>query len=198
LARTNYLADEVIIWLNAFVGGIPGRLGMLARGAWLRHWAGALGNSPHIEVNVTFVGMRSIRIGDRFSIDRYASLQARAGKLEIGNRVSINMGVIIDACDGGEITIGNDVMVGPNVTIRASNHSFARPDLPIREQGHEAGTIIIGDDVWIAAGVIIVPGVNIGAHSVIGAGAVVTRDVAEWTVAGGVPAVEIAHRQRPT
>jgi acetyltransferase-like isoleucine patch superfamily enzyme len=108
--------------------------------------------------------------------------------------VSINSRVSIDASRGGRIIIGNDVLIGQNVVLRASNHLFSATDAAIVSQGHTGGEIVVEDDVWIGANVVIVPGVTIGAHAVVAAGAVVTHHVNAWTVVGGVPARVISHR----
>jgi galactoside O-acetyltransferase len=189
------LADEFDQWFEAVITAIPGRIGMVARAEWFKLHGAVIGGSARIQRGVSIIGAKSIRIGNQFSVDSNTSLQAREGVLEIGHRVSVNRGALIDACDGGRIRIGDDVLIGPNVTIRAANHSYSRADAPIRAQGHVPGTIVIGEDVWLSADVVVLPGVTVGSHSVIGAGAVVTKDVREWTVAGGVPAVEIARRE---
>jgi galactoside O-acetyltransferase len=112
----------------------------------------------------------------------------------IGDRVALNDNVTINADCGGKIIIGNDVLIAPNVVLRAANHQYARADVVIREQGHAAGVIRIGDDVWIGANVVILPGVSVGRGAVIGAGSVVTHDVAAYTVVAGVPAKPIGNR----
>lgn len=117
------------------------------------------------------------------------------GRIEIGDRVSLNSNVAIDAAERGVIKIGSDVLMGSNVVIRASDHATAESDRPIGQQGHAASTIVIGDDVWLGANVVVVGGVTIGEHSVIGAGAVVTRDVEPYSLAVGVPARRIADRR---
>ena len=85
--------------------------------------------------------------------------------------------------------------MGPNVVIRSSDHSTSQADRPIGDQGHSGNTILIGDDVWLGANVVVVGGVTIGEHSVIGAGAVVTRDLEPYSLAVGVPARRIADRR---
>ena len=110
------------------------------------------------------------------------------GKINIGKRVSINSNVILGAANDGEINIGNDVLIGPNVVIRASNHRYELKSIPINKQGHTGGKIIIEDDVWIGANVVILPNVSVGKGAVIGAGAVVNRDIPPSALAGGVPA----------
>ncbi|QGY41956.1 maltose O-acetyltransferase [Pseudodesulfovibrio cashew] len=78
-------------------------------------------------------------------------------------------------------------MIGPNVVMDTSRHNDARADIPMREQGMTYAPITIEDDVWIGANVVITSGVNIGHGSIIGAGAVVVRDIPPFSVAVGVP-----------
>ncbi len=94
----------------------------------------------------------------------------------------------------GGITIGNDVYTGPLVQILAVNHVYGDPDTPIREQGITAEGIAIEDDVWLAAGAIVLDGVRIGKGSVIGAGAVVTTDIPPYSIAVGSPAKVVKGR----
>lgn len=93
----------------------------------------------------------------------------------------------------GDITIGNDVILGPKVTIWARDHGTAK-DVPMRLQPHVAAPIVIGDDVWIGASAVILKGVTIGRGAVVAAGCVVTKDVPEWAIVAGVPARIIKHR----
>ena len=96
----------------------------------------------------------------------------------------------------GPIKIGNDVMMGPEVIIYTSGHKFDRTDIPMTEQGStEAKPVTIGNDVWIGRRVIIMPGVTVGDGAVLGAGAVVTKDIPPYAVAGGVPARVLKSRK---
>lgn len=108
--------------------------------------------------------------------------------LRIGRRTAINEFCNLRA-SGGEIILGDDCLVAQFVSIIASNHGLA-PDRPMRDQSWDAtrGGVSIGDDVWLGAGVVVLPGVTIGRGSVIGAGSVVTHDVPAGVVAAGVPA----------
>jgi len=114
-----------------------------------------------------------------------------------GNKISIgdNSGIGIDAWIPGTVAIGRNVMMGPQVMIISRNHRVDRVDVPMREQGHAPDEpVTIDDDVWIGARSILLPGVHVGRGSIIGAGAVVTRDVPPYTVVAGVPAKVIRHR----
>lgn len=94
-----------------------------------------------------------------------------------------------------DLVIGNDVIMGPQVIIYAISHEFSSLDKPIRLQGATPRkTPVIGDDVWIGARVVIMPGVRIGSHAVIGTGSIVTRDVPKFAVAAGIPARIIRYR----
>jgi maltose O-acetyltransferase len=92
------------------------------------------------------------------------------------------------------VTIGNHVIMGPDVKIYSRNHKSERTDVPVQSQGKEYFETRIGDDVWIGANVIILPGVTIGDHSIIAAGSVVTKNIEAYSVTGGVPAKLIKKR----
>ena len=115
--------------------------------------------------------------------------------LELGEDTALSPGVTVDA-SGGLIRLGKQVAVGPGTVLRASNHRFDSLDRPIMLQGHSYGEILIEDDVWIAANCTITPGTRIGRGAVIGAGAVVTRDVEPFAIVGGVPARVIGSRKK--
>ena len=115
-----------------------------------------------------------------------------SSKLSIGD----NSGVGIDCICGGEVTIGNDVMMGPECVIISRNHAFADTEIPMRLQGYQdPKPCKIGNDVWIGRRVMIMPGVTIGNGVIIAAGAVVTKDVPDYAIVGGVPAKIIKKRK---
>jgi len=141
------------------------------------------------------LGAHNVSIGEDFFCLRNCTIAAcDDGSIVIGDRVSFNTNVYVNACDNGKIVLGNDVSVGPNVVIRASDHVTSEMDLPMRDQGHTGGEIIIEDNVWIGANVTIVGGVRIQQGAVVAAGGVVTRDVEPNTIVGGVPARKIKDR----
>lgn len=112
--------------------------------------------------------------------------------VKLGNNLIFNRNVSITARSG--VSLGNDVLLGPNVVINDSNHLFKDRDKPITTQGHTAEEIVIEDDVWIAANSVILKGVHIGKGAVVAAGSVVTKDVPPYTVVAGVPARKIKNR----
>ncbi len=105
-------------------------------------------------------------------------------------------GIGINARIHGDCTIGDHVMMGPDVVIITSNHSFDRTDIPMMFQGfEEERPVIIGNDVWIGERVIILPGVHVGDGAILAAGAVVTKDVPPYAIFAGVPAKIIKMRK---
>ncbi len=118
------------------------------------------------------------------------------GPCAFGANVSVNARCHIEGGAVG-VTIGRDTRIGPGFSAFAFNHVFDDPNAPIREQGVTSEGITIGEDVWIGANVSVTDGVDIGSHSVIGIGSVVTRDVEPWAVVAGNPARVIRYRQRP-
>jgi len=112
--------------------------------------------------------------------------------LTIGDNIYIGNNCMLHA-EGG-ITIGSDTMIGPYTTVWTSNHIFRDKKIPIRLQGSRNEAVVIEDDVWIGANVVILPGVTVGKGSVIGAGAVVTKNIKPYIVVGGNPARMIRAR----
>ena len=103
--------------------------------------------------------------------------------ISVGEKVYFNFNCVV--LDVNKVTIGNNVLCGPNVQIYAATHPM---DYKIRAEWLESGKpVSIGSDVWIGGGVIICPGVTIGDRSVIGAGSVVTRNIPPDTFAAGNP-----------
>ena len=91
--------------------------------------------------------------------------------------------------------IGNNVIMGPDVKIFTKNHKFDSITIPIQFQGHTEEKVTIGNDVWLGANVIITPGVNIGNHVIVAAGSVVTKDIPDYAIVGGIPAKIIKMRK---
>lgn len=112
-------------------------------------------------------------------------------QVEIGDRSGIgaNCSVL------GPVKIGKFVNMGPDVIIYTRNHAHDRTDITMQEQGFEEyKEVCIDDDVWIGGRVIILPGVKIGKGCIIGAGAVVSKDVPPYSIAVGNPAKVVKSR----
>ena len=94
----------------------------------------------------------------------------------------------------GDIRIGDGVLIAGHTSINTVSHHAERVDIPISEQGTEIAPVVIHDDVWIGLNAVILQGVTIGRGAIIGAGAVVTRDIPAWSVVCGVPAKVVRSR----
>lgn len=127
---------------------------------------------------------RRFWLGRRSVIESYCCINNAVGDVTIGDysRIGIHCTVI------GPVCIGHHVNLAQGITVTALNHNFNDTNRRIDEQGITTKPVVIGDDVWIGANAVILPGVSIGSHAVIAAGAVVTSDVEDYTVVGGVPA----------
>lgn len=111
--------------------------------------------------------------------------------IEVGDFSSLGDRCIIQS----GCVIGNDVMMGPDVKIYTKGHEFSDLKMPMRLQGNYYFPVVIGNDVWIGANAIILPGVSVGDHAIIGAGAIVTKDVPDFAVVGGNPAKILKFRK---
>lgn len=133
-------------------------------GVYIAHCGENVNIEPHVIFN------HALQIGDNSGIGQFSEIY-------------------------GDVRIGNDVMMGTNCIIYTVNHAFDRLDIPMRQQGSsDVKPVIIGDDVWIGGRVTILPGVHIGRGAIIGAGAVVTKDVPEFAIVGGNPAKILKYR----
>jgi acetyltransferase-like isoleucine patch superfamily enzyme len=137
-------------------------------------------------------GKTGVRIGDNVRIREFGWVQVTShltnpGEgLQIGDNTYVGPHCILGA--GGGIDIGHDVTLGAYVQLLAENHSFSDPNVPINEQGVTRRGITLGHGCWLGNNAIVLDGVRIGKHAVIGAASVVARDVPAGAVAAGNPA----------
>lgn len=147
-----------------------GFIGKRARGVLCKRLFRAAGRDINIERGADFGSGRTIVIGNR-------------------------SGIGIDCILAGEIEIGDDVMMGPRCYLVARNHEFKDTSRPMNQQGYSSPRpIIIENDVWIGACVVITGGVVVGTGSILAAGAVVTKSVEPLSIVGGNPARQIGKR----
>jgi acetyltransferase-like isoleucine patch superfamily enzyme len=142
---------------------------------------------------------RKIMLGNRVTIGKYAII--RPGNLyggEPGEGLMVgdhsNIGPYCYIGCSGHISIGNNVMISPRVSIYAENHVFEDAHNTIKSQGVQRQSVVIEDDCWIASNSVILAGVTIGKGSVVAAGSVVTHDVPPYSIVAGVPARLIKNR----
>ena len=127
---------------------------------------------------------RKFSIGDYSVVESFACINNAVGDVLIGDHTRIGLHNTII----GPVKIGNHVNLAQGITVTALNHNFDDTNKRIDEQGVSTKAVTIEDDVWIGANAVILPGVTIGNHCVVAAGAVVTKDVPPHSLVAGVPA----------
>lgn len=145
------------------------------------------GSKIYRSVRMDTPPFRRFHLGRRSVVESFCCVNNAMGDVIIGDysRIGIHNTII------GPVTIGSHVHLAQGITVTALNHRFQDCDQRIDQQGVETWAVHISDDVWIGSNAVILPGVHIGTHSVVAAGAVVTKDVAPYTLVAGVPAREI-------
>ena len=149
----------------------------------------ARGSKIYPSVRMDTPPYRRFSLGRHSVVESFCCINNAVGDVIIGDytRIGIHNTVI------GPVTIGSHVNLAQGITVTALNHNFSDTTKRIDEQGITTKPVIISDDVWIGANAVILPGVTIGRHCVVAAGAVVTTDVPDHTIVGGVPAKVLKH-----
>lgn len=127
---------------------------------------------------------RRFSLGNYSVVESFACINNAVGDVIIGDytRIGLHNTII------GPVKIGSHVNLAQGITVTALNHNFDDTNKRIDEQGISTNAVTIEDDVWIGANAVILPGVTIGTHCVVAAGAVVTKDVPPHSLVAGVPA----------
>jgi len=189
---------------------------LLLRRAWLRLRLGCFGDDTLVEAGARLqyperirlgsgvriasqVTLRAntahdcgITVGDRSMILESALIAANRGRIHIGKHAWIGPFCLVYG--NGDITIGDNVLIAAHTSINTVSHHFERCDIPINDQGIHCDPVSIEDDVWIGMNAVVLQGVTIGKGAIVGAGAVVTRDVPAWSIVMGVPARVVSQR----
>ena len=127
---------------------------------------------------------RIFSLGDYSVIESFACINNAVGDVIIGDHTRIGLHNTII----GPVDIGSHVNLAQGITVTALNHNFSDTNKRIDEQGVSTNPVTIEDDVWVGANAVILPGVTIGEHCVVAAGAIVTKDVPPHSLVAGVPA----------
>lgn len=127
---------------------------------------------------------RVFSLGDYSVIESFACINNAVGDVIIGDHTRIGLHNTII----GPVDIGNHVNLAQGITVTALNHNFSDTNKRIDEQGVSTNPVTIEDDVWVGANAVILPGVTIGEHCVVAAGAVVTKDMPPHSLVAGIPA----------
>ena len=211
----NFLFFEL---LTSFLGPLPGMVGLglrsllfpflikttgkgnvFGRNLIIRHPSKLqLGNNVTIDDNVLIdarggIDTIGISLADGVTLNRHCSLKARTGIIRIGKQTTI--GSNSNVISVSSVEIGDFVIIAGGCTINTGGYNINDTSVNIMDSGVSSkGAVVVGDDVWIGARTVILGGIRIGSHAVVGAGAVVTKDVAEHEIVAGVPAKSIGNR----
>jgi acetyltransferase-like isoleucine patch superfamily enzyme len=163
------------------------------RASWLRLLCMQLGQGSRIDWTARVTGPGRIAIGNSCTVGRNCHLKSASDQrgfgepnLVLGNNVFLNDGTIVDA--NYLVVIGDNTMLGPHCMVIDSNHRFNDPDRAVTDQGCEYKPVTIGRDCWIGAHSLVLAGVTVGDHSIIGANSTVTHDIPPCSLAVGTPA----------
>lgn len=160
-----------------------------------RAWAGLM-RLVHFHNYTHVVERRKLDIGEGAVIAPNVSL-ANAERISIGAGSNIGSRAHLWAGDSsGRIVLGRHCLVAPDVFVTASDYRFD-DGAPVMDQAKNERDVVIGDDVWLGVRVIVVAGVSIADGCIVAAGAVVTDDLAPYSIAAGVPARVVGQRTRP-
>lgn len=143
--------------------------------------------------NVRITYSLKVVLGDRVTLRSRVFLAGR-GELSIGSHTTINEGCMITAMQ--QISIGEHCMFAPGCYVLDIDHAYEDLDVPMAAQGYKTSPVSIGNDVWLGAYVVVGRGVTIGEGAIVGAHSFVNRDVAPYSIVGGVPAKVIGDRRK--
>jgi acetyltransferase-like isoleucine patch superfamily enzyme len=135
-----------------------------------------------------------LSIGRGSEVSSFTKIKASYGPLRIGARCSIGAGCFLSSHQGG-LTIGDDCLISPNVTIIANNYNYQRLDVPIRQQGSQSRGVRIGNDVWIGSGACILDGAQVGSGVIVAPNSVVSGRIPDHAIVQGNPAKVIFTRR---
>lgn len=142
------------------------------------------GSKVRSRTRMDVLPFNQFQLGANSTIEDFCTVNNGVGDVSIGENSLIGMGNVII----GPVSIGNNVIFAQNIVASGLNHEYRDVNQPIQAQKILVAPIVVEDDCWIAANSVITSGVTIGKHSVIAAGAVVTKDIPPYSVAVGNPA----------
>lgn len=202
---------ELCLWLSP----LPGAIGLLLRKLFWPRLFGTCGKGVQFGSNINLRHPKRIHLGNNVVISEGCILDARnpshvqvivlgenvilsnnvmisckGGSVVVGSRTGIGAQTIMQSGVGEPVVIGDDVIIGPRCYVTGGgNYNTERLDIPIWQQGKRCmGGSKLEKDVWLGANVTILGGVTVGSGSIVAAGAVVIKDIAERTISAGVPA----------
>ena len=205
-------------WMNMFILPLPGALGLVLRQKLVPLLLGSCGKGVVFGRNIALRNPKRIHIGNRVVIEEGCTLDAKgtAGNgIRIGSGTFLGKDTILSMADGtididedcnigsncrlgtiGELRLGKKVLVAAYTYIVGATHESDRVDIPIMDQPNtNAGPIDIGDGAWLGSHVTVLDGQSVGEGTIVGAHAVVTKNLPAWSVAVGIPAKVVKERK---
>lgn len=194
----------------------PGAVGLFVRSKLYPGLLGSCGRGVVFGTGVVLRHPHKIRLGDNVVVDDHCVLDAKGQSNEgitIGNGVfigrnsilsckngdivlhdEVNIGFNCEVFSGAKVEIGARVMLAAYAYVIGGGHAYDRVDVSPLEQARTAVGVTIGEGAWLGAGVKVLDGTSVGAQSIVGAGAVVTRDIPAHSIAAGIPAAVVRER----
>lgn len=167
---------------------------------WVRWFVNPLKHSRKIgsrirpNVRMDVFPFNGFKLGKNAIIEDFSVVNNGVGDVSIGDDTIIGIGNVII----GPVTVGNNVMFAQHVVLSGLNHGYEDIQHSPKAQPVSRRQIIIADEVWIGANCVVLGGVTIGKHSIVGAGSVVTKNIPPYSVAVGNPAKVIRRYNRET
>jgi len=200
------------------VSWVPGALGLLLRSKLYPKILGSVGKNVSFGVNITLRHPKKIFIGDNVVIDDYCVLDAKGSTnsgIKIGNGVFIGRNTIF-SCHNGDIILEDNVNMGVNCLVTSMNsilikknnliagyvyivgadHVAEQTDVPVLFQGRRAKGVVLEENIWLGAKVVVLDGAHIGRDTIVGAGSVVGGEIPEYSIAVGTPARVLRDRRK--
>jgi len=145
-----------------------------------RHRTSAVRSGVRLDV----LPFNAFTLGAHSTIENFSVINNGVGDVVIGDHCTVGIAAVVI----GPVQIGSNVIIAQHVVFSGLNHSYEDVGTPIRQQPVVTSPIVIEDECWIGANVVITAGVTVGRHSVVAGGSVVTRNVPPYSVVGGNPA----------
>lgn len=158
------------LWVKLFVNPFIHKKGKKASIKW--------------QTRIDVMPFNQFNLGDYSTIEDFCTINNGVGDVIIGNHSLVGMGNTII----GPVKIGNHVIFAQNIVASGLNHTYTDVNKPIHEQAITTSLIVVEDECWIAANVVITAGVTIGKHSVVAAGSIVTKNIPPYSLVVGNPA----------
>ncbi|MBK7212887.1 MAG: acyltransferase [Bacteroidales bacterium] len=220
LGRADYTLDPAIRSID-LITILRLKLGQALRGFWIKMFLAESSGLLFIGRRCKILYKSHISVGKTVTLGDHVEINALSKEgIKIGNNVSINNNSIIE-CTGvirnlgeglvignnvgiaqncfiqvrGKVRIGNDVIMGPGVSIFSENHNYTETDAPIHTQGETRIGVVIEDGCWLGTKAVILDGVTLGHDSIVAANAVVNKSFPPYSIVAGVPAKLIKNRK---